>query len=103
MPTYRQLHEEQLRENRPDFYRDLKRSGELKAYLDDSAQEARDMHALVVKQMEKDHPYDPAKWDNSREAWQGALERTARELVLSDLILVPDEETEKAMRDGYTD
>lgn len=28
MSNYRQLHEQSLAENRPDFYRDLKRSGE---------------------------------------------------------------------------
>ena len=43
------------------------------------------------------------EWKNSREAWEGWLHRTAEELVLHDLVLVPDEDTLKAMRDGYTD
>lgn len=103
MPNYRSLHEQSLRESRPDFYRALKRSGELTAHLDDVAREAREMHALVVKQMAERHPYDPAEWKNSRSAWEGWLQRTAQELVLHDLVLVPDQETLNAMRDGYTD
>jgi hypothetical protein len=101
--NYRQLHKESVRENRPAMYRDFKRSGELRAHLDDIASEARDMHARIVRQMAESNPYNPADWDASREAWEGALERTARELVLHDLILVPDEETERAMREGYED
>lgn len=101
MPTYRALHEQQLRENRPAMYADLKRSGELPGYLDDIAQEAREMYTLVLKQLAEKSPYAPTDWDNDRAAWEGWLERTARELVLHDLVMVPDEETERAMRDGY--
>lgn len=103
MPTYRQLHEDQLRENRPAMYRELKRSGELKAYLDDIAGEASEQHALIVRQLANRHPFNPAEWDANRGAWEGWLERTAREFVLNDLVLVPDAETERAQRDGYVD
>ena len=68
MPTYRQLHEEQLRQNRPGMYRDLRRHGELKEYLDRIAQEAREMHARVVRQLAERHPYDPTEWQGRREA-----------------------------------
>ena len=104
MPTYRQLHEEQLRQNRPDVYRDLQRTGDLKAHLDETADSARRMRATIVRQMAERNPYNPEEWRGSREAWQGWLERTADELVLHDLVLVPDEETERAERQGgYTD
>lgn len=104
MPNYRQLHEDQLRQNKPALYRELKRDGALKAHLDDIAQSAKEMHARIVRQMAERHPYNPAEWGNSREAWEGALERSAQEFVLSDRVLVPDAETEKAQQDGgYTD
>ena len=103
MPSFGQLHEEQLRQNRPDMYRELKRSGELESYLDAFHAEAREMHALLVKQLAERHPYTPEEWKNNREAWEGWLERTAREFVLHDLVLVPDPETAKAVRNGYTD
>jgi len=103
MLTYRQLHEEQLRQNRPGMYRDLRRHGELKEYLDGIAQEACEMHARVVRQLAERHPYDPTAWHRGQEAWEAWLNRTARDLVLHDLILVPDQDTERAMRDGYTD
>lgn len=100
---YNRLRRPRIAQNRPDLHRDLKRSGELEAHLDEIAQSARDMHALIVKQLAERHPYDPVK-RKSRSAWEGALERTAQELVLHDRVLVPDEETERAMRDGaYTD
>jgi hypothetical protein len=34
---------------------------------------------------------------------QGASPEQAEECVLSELVLVPDQETQAAMRDGYTD
>ena len=43
------------------------------------------------------------EWKNSLGAWEGWLDRTAEELVLNDLVLVRDLETEGAMRDGNTD
>ena len=104
MPSYRHLHEEQVRQNRPDLYCDLKRSGDLQAHLDEIAESARQMQATIVRQMAERHPYDPAEWKGSREAWVGWIERTAEELVLHDIVLMPDAETEKAMRDsGYAD
>jgi hypothetical protein len=104
MPTYRQLHKDQLRQNKPALYRELKRDGALKAHLDEIAESARRMHETIVRQMAERHPYDPAEWKGERGAWEGWLHRTADELVLHDRVLVPDEETEKAMREGgYTD
>ncbi len=103
MPNYRQLHEQSLAQNRPDMYAALKRSGDLDSYLDDVQQEAKELHTTIKNQLAERNPYDAAAWQNSQSAWEGWLERTAQEFVLHDLVLVPDAETERAMRAGYLD
>lgn len=103
MPNYRRLHEDSLKANRPDLYRGLRRGGELREYLDDIQANANELHQTVLKQLAERNPYNPSEWGNSREAWEGWIERTADELVLHDRILVPDAETERAEREGgYT-
>ena len=97
------MHEEQLRQNRPDLYRDLKRRGALEDHLKSVQRDAQSLYERVLADLKGQHPYNPVDWKNSREAWEGALERSAQEFVLHDRVLVPDEETEKAMRHGYTD
>jgi hypothetical protein len=103
VPNYRQLHEESLAENRPDLYRDLKRSGELKAHLNSVQRDAQDLHARLRTQLAERHPFNPVEWKNNREAWEGWLDRTVQEIVLSDRVLVPDEETERAQTEGSTE
>ena len=103
MPNYRQLHEESLAENRPEYYRQLKRSGQLQSHLNVVKRQAKELHQNVRNALAKKHPYNPVEWKNSRSAWEGWLDRSAEEVVLHDLVLVPDLETERAMRDGYTD
>ena len=103
VPNYRQLHEDSLKTNRPAVYEELRRSGELPQYLDGVRDDANRLYQRLLKQLAEKNPYHPADWKNSREAWEGALERSAQEFVLHDRILVPDPETERAMRDGYTD
>ena len=100
---YGQLHREQLQQSRPEMYRELQRSGELGRYLRDVEQSANRMKALLLKQLAESQPYNPVEWNNSREAWEGWLERTAEELVLNDRVLVPDAETQAAMQNGYVD
>ena len=101
MRDYRQIHEDSLRENQPETYRELKKSGQLKAHLDAVGKRAKAQHEQNVKHLAERNPYHPVEWANNRGAWEGWLERTAEELVLADL-LVPDAETQAAMRDGYT-
>lgn len=103
MPSYRQLHEESLAQNRPDLYRELKQSGDLQSYLDGVQRDAKQLHETIKKQLADRNPYNPVEWKNSKEAWDGWLERTAQEFVLHDRVLVSDAETERAMRDGYLD
>lgn len=103
MPNYRQLHEESLAQNQAKRYRDLQRSGELKAHLDALEKDAKDLHAQIVKDLRQSHPFNPVEWKNEQRAWEAWLHRSAKEVVLNDLVLVPDRETEQAMRDGYVD
>ncbi len=100
---YGQLHWEQLRQSRPEMYRELQKSGELGKYLRDIDQSAEQMKALLLKQLAEKQPYNPVEWNNSRGAWEGWLDRTAEEVVLQERVLVPDAETQAAMQNGYVD
>ena len=99
---YGQLHRDQLQLSKPETYRDFQQAGELEEHLHAIDQQAEKMKALVMRQLEKSQPYNPKEW-GSREAWMGGLDRIAEELVLNDLVLVPDQETQDAMQDGYRD
>lgn len=103
MPDYRQLHEDSLRQNRPEMYAELKKKGQLRAHLNTVQQQANELHDRLRKDLAAKQPYNPVDWKNSREAWEGWLDRTAQEIVLHDRVLVKDAETQAAMRDGYTD
>ncbi len=100
---YGQLHREQLQQSRPDMYRELQKSGELRKYLRDVDESADRMKALLLKQLAESQPYNPVEWNNSRELWEASLGRIADELVLEDRVLVPDAETLAAMQNGYVD
>ncbi len=103
MSNYRQLHEDSLRQNRPEMYAELKKKGQLRAHLNTVQQQANDLHVRLRKDLAQKHPYNPVEWKNGREAWEGWLDRTAEELVLNDRVLVPDAETQAAMQNGYVD
>ncbi len=86
---YGQLHREQLQRSLPEVYRQLQREGKLAKHLQAVDQSADRMRALLLKQLAEKRPYDPVEWKNSREAWEGYLERVAEELVLEDRVYVP--------------
>lgn len=91
------IHEASLRESRPDTYRALVEEGSLEDYLDgveESAQATYEgtLHALMRQGSEPQGYVE-------RVAWLQTLDAQAREIVLQDL-LVPDEETERAIREG---
>ncbi len=86
---YGQLHREQLQRSRPEMYRELQKIGELGRYLRNVDQSADLMKELLLKQLAESQPYNPLDWKNSREAWEGSLERIADELVLEDRVYVP--------------
>ena len=86
---YGQLHREQLQRSLPEVYRQLQREGKLAKHLQAVDQSADRMRALLLKQLAEKRPYNPVEWKNSREAWEGSLERIADELVLEDRVYVP--------------
>lgn len=100
--SYGPIHHESLKQNRPDVYRELERSGQRFSYFKSAAKDAEDLHARIVEQLAEAHPFSAEEF-GSEERWRGWLEQVTRELVLNDRILVPDEETERASRDGYLD
>ena len=86
---YGKIHEDQFRASRPKEFRALQRSGRLRAYLEEVDQSANRMRETLLKQLRVKRPYNPVEWENSREAWEGSLERIADELVLEDRVYVP--------------
>lgn len=91
---YGQLHREQLQQSRPEWYRELQKTGELGRYLRNVDQSSDRMKELLLKQLAESQPYNPVEWNNSREAWEGSLERIADELVLEDRVFVPEPDGE---------
>ncbi len=94
-------HLESLKDNRPDLLRDLEKSGQLQSHLTQLDEAAENMYRLIVKDLKKQKP-EPEDY-MGRVHYLQRNDRIAREIVLNDLVLVPDLETEKAMRDGYVD
>ena len=100
--SYGPIHHESLKQSRPDIYRELERSGHRFGYFKNAARDAEGLHARIIAQLAEAHPFRAEKF-GSEEEWRGWLEQVTRELVLNDRILVPDEEYERALRDGYLD
>lgn len=100
--SYGPIHHESLKQSRSDVYRELERGGQRFAYFKSAAKDAEALHTTIVEQMAKAHPFSAAEF-GTEERWRRWLEQVTRELVLNDRILVPDEEYERAQRDGYLD
>jgi len=79
---YGNLHLESVVRSRPDLAKSLGRE-RLRQQCRDVNAQAESRYKLMRK--------------------QGASHEQAEEVVLNELVLVPDLETERAMRDGYTD
>ena len=93
---YGMMHLESLTENRPDMLEEFRKAGEVEAHLQEIDQSAREMKALVLKQMLEANPGQSA-------GHNAMTERMAEEVGLDDLELVQSKEDEQADRDGYTD
>ncbi len=97
--------ERHLEEHLPQVHRELKKSGQLQSYLLNVQGDTLSALEAVRNQLKKQRPPPPKNSDHLQlvqyESW---LKRTSEELVLQEFVLLPDEETAKAMREGgYTD
>ena len=100
--TWGQQYQANLQRSRPDVYQELQQSGRLEEHLQQVDQQASEMFNGLMKKLQDQNPY-PQKYAR-RAARIAQDERVAREMVLNDLVLVPDKETQEAMsRGGYTD
>ena len=89
---WKSLHRRSLQKNRLKLFRELVRTGELEEHLEEIGQSASEMYAELVADLSQ----DPARTPDQ-------VRRQAEELVLHEFILVMDEETLEAERDGYVD
>ena len=102
---YGKLAEKHLKEHLPKVRRELKQSGQLQSYLLNVQNDTLSALESVRNQLREQRPPPPKNSDHLElvqyESW---LKRTSEELVLPEFVLLPDEETAKAMREGgYTD
>ena len=94
-----------LEEHLPQVRRELKKSGQLQSYLLNVQQSTLSALESVRNQLRKQRP-PPKKGSDPLQLvqYESWLMRTSEELVLPEYVLLPDEETAKAMREGgYTD
>ena len=99
LSKYGRLHESQLREFDPEQYQRLKASGELRQYLKDVDEAANRSLDRLLQEMLQHSP--PPKSLLAKAGHVERLRRSAEEIVLHDLILVPDSETLAARQTGY--
>lgn len=92
--SFRLQHRKSLEQNRPDLLAELRSSGDLPQHLQKVGVEAKEMYDRLVR----DALGQPGgRWT------EGQARQMAMETVLQEIVLVPDAETSKAMRDGYVD
>lgn len=99
---YGPLHHESLKQGRSDVIRELERRGERFRYFRDLSKSCNEMHSHLVASLSKNHPFSEREFGTIEE-WRLWLDQVARELVLEDRVLMPDQETEEARRNGYLD
>ena len=99
LSKYGKLHQQQLREHQPEQYAALQASGELPAYLARVDQQAQGSLERLLTEMLANDP--PPKSFLAKAGHIESLRRSAEEIVLHDLILVPDPETLQARQTGY--
>jgi Transposon-encoded protein TnpV len=97
---YSRLAREHLREHRPTFFKELEASEKLESYLEELGHEAESLEMTIYGQYLERNPAPIDFFE--RVAHIAHAQRIAEETVLSQMILVPDEETERAiLRGGY--
>lgn len=98
MGRYRDLALENLQKHRPHVLNELRSRGELESHLDEVESQAEEMfeslHTPMYQKAMKEQEF-LKRLDALR-----AAHDVADEIVLKELILLPDPETERAMRQG---
>ncbi len=87
------IHRRSLQENQPATLKELAAEGTLDEHIRAIGRDAQRMFETIVRGLEKANP----TWT------QDQRERCAAESVMADLVLVKDQETLNADRDGYLD
>lgn len=86
-------HRRSLEQNQPTMLAELQKSGEITSYLQEIGREAKAMYDRLYESRATTPGWTPDQ-----------AERMAMEVVMHDLILVPDPETAAAIQqDGYLD
>ncbi|MCK5651739.1 MAG: TnpV protein [Gemmatimonadetes bacterium] len=90
---WKRLHHRSLQQSKPKLLRELSDRGRLQTHLQEVAQEAQEMFERISDQLRKANP----------KSTPDQIERSAEEMVLQEIVLVKDEETELAEVHGYLD
>jgi len=91
--NWKSLHLNSLGGSKPKLLKELSDTGSLTKHLQEVGQEAQEMFESIVGGLSRKNP----TWTRQQ------MEKCAEEVVLQDLVLVKDEETELAERVGYLD
>lgn len=91
--SYAQRYRAHLKAVRPAMYRRLQASQGLAQHLNEIGTQAQEQHDLLIGQLQEQNPPPPEKegW-MARMRYEGWLNRTAEEIVLNGMILLPSEE-----------
>lgn len=93
---------EHLKAHRPRTYRQLQDQGQLNSHLQQVGQDAATMEQEMERQYLEKNP--PPEEYAARVAHLGTARQVAEEIVNQNLILVPDERDDRAMKRGaYAD
>jgi hypothetical protein len=80
---------ESLEESRPEEYRRLKASGQLRVVAEEAAQRADDQHHTLLSQLRRQDPGPASSLLQAQHL--NTLSQQAREIVLDELMVKPNE------------
>jgi hypothetical protein len=87
-----------MRKYQPEMYRKLEEQGGLERYVQELGTEAATRQEVIEAQYLQKNPAPPDGADRAQHLAWAAL--SAQEIVLHEMILLPDEETARAIREG---
>ena len=87
-----------MRKYQPEMYRKLEEEGGLERYAQELGTEAATRQEVIEAQYLEKNPAPQDKSERAQHLAWAAL--SAQEIVLQEMILLPDEETARAIRQG---